>query len=405
VVTPKLAPPRHMILTLGALSMFGPLSTDMYLPALPSLTRSLHTSASAAQLTLTASVLGIALGQLFVGPVSDARGRRLPLLSGLVAFSVASLLCAISPSISVLIVVRFVQGLAGGTSIVIARAVVRDLFDGRTAARMFATLVMLSSIAPIFAPLIGGGVLALTSWRGIFIILTTIGALLIALAWLRVPETLPTEQRHAGGIRQTFGSFRRLLTDRNFVPFAISFSVGFGAMFAYIAGGSYALEDVYGVSAQGFSAAFAVNSLGLAAVSQASRGAVARIGPRRLLRVGLMIDLAAAVAVLLVCLDHADLWLLLAALFALVCGQGLVLPNAMAAAMVSQSTALGSAAGLIGLSQFGIGALIAPLVGVGGAHDPRPMGFVMVACAAIALGVNVTFVRSRTQADETQKNN
>ena len=375
--------------------MLGPLSSDMYVPGLPSLTRSLHTSASAGQLTLTGSMLGLALGQLLAGPVSDAHGRRRPLLTGMVGFSVASALCAVSPTIWVLIGVRFLQGLAGGTGIVIARAVVRDLFEGNAAARMFATLVMMSGIAPIFAPLIGGQVLAFTSWRGIFVVLAAIGALLCMLALRQVPETLAAGQRHTGGLRQTLHVFRRLTTDLNFAPFAASYALGFGAMFAYIAGGSYALENVYGISAQAFSAVFAVNSLGLAAVSQVSRRVVGRTGPRPLLRLGLIITGAGASATLIVCLTHSDVWLLIGSLFLLVCSQGLVLPNGMAAAMGSQPDSLGSAAGLIGLAQFGTGAVIAPLVGVGGAQDAIPMGITMVACATLALLVNLVFVRSR----------
>lgn len=375
--------------------MFGPLSSDMYVPGLPSLTRSLHTTASAGQLTLTASVLGIALGQLLAGPVSDAHGRRRPLLAGLFGFSAASVLCAVSPTVWALIFVRFLQGLAGGTGIVIARAIVRDLFDGNAAARMFATLVMVSGIAPIFAPLIGGQILAVTSWRGIFVVLAAIGALLFLLALRQVPETLPIRRRHAGGLGQTLHVFRRLLTDLNFAPFAASYALGFGAMFAYIAGGSYALEDVYGISAQAFSALFAVNAVGLASVSQVSRRLVGRTGPRPLLRIGLVLTVVGAGATLAVCIAHADVWLLIGSLFLLVCSQGLVLPNGMAAAMGSQPDSLGSAAGLIGLAQFGTGAVIAPLVGVGGAHDPIPMGIVMVACATVALLINLVFVRSR----------
>ncbi len=389
------APLRHIIWTLGALSMLGPLSSDMYVPGLPSLTRSLHTSASAGQLTLTGSLLGIALGQLLAGPVSDSRGRRLPLLTGLVGFTAASVLCAASPTIWALISARFLQGVAGGTGIVIARAIVRDLFEGNAAARMFATLVMVSGIAPIFAPLIGGQVLAVTSWRGIFAVLAAIGALLFLLALRQVPETLPVRRRHTGGLRQTLHVFRRLLTDLNFAPFAASYALGFGAMFAYIAGGSYALENVYGISAQAFSALFAVNALGLASVSQVSRRLVGRTGPRPLLRIGLVLTVAGAGATLAVCLTHADVWLLIGSLFLLVCSQGLVLPNGMAAAMGGQPAALGSAAGLIGLAQFGTGAVIAPLVGVGGAHDPIPMGIVMVACATAGLLINLAFVGSR----------
>jgi MFS transporter, DHA1 family, multidrug resistance protein len=387
----KPTPERRLIWALGALSMFGPLSTDMYLPGLPSLTRSLHASASSAQLTLTASVLGLALGQLSIGPISDARGRRLPLLFGLTAFSVASVLCAISPTIWVLVLTRFLQGLAGGTGIVIARAVVRDMFDGVTAARMFATLVIISGIAPIFAPLIGGLVLAVVSWRGIFVVLASIGAVLVVMAWWAVPETLAVDQRHTGGMRETFRTFGRLLSDLSFAPFAVSYAVGFGAMFAYISGASFALENVYGISAQAFSAVFAANSIGLAAASQLSRGLVRRFGPLPLLRLGLLLTTAGSVATLIACLTHANIWLLMGSLFLLVCSQGLVLPNAMAVAMGSQTEALGSASGLIGLGQFGIGAAIAPLVGLAGTHDAVPMGIVMVACAAIALATNLAF--------------
>jgi DHA1 family bicyclomycin/chloramphenicol resistance-like MFS transporter len=384
---------RHLVWILGALSMFGPLSTDMYLPGLPSLTHTLHASASAAQLTLTASVLGIATGQLFAGPVSDACGRRLPLLAGLAGFSAASLLCAASPSIWALIVARFLQGLGGGVGIVIARAIVRDISDGVAAARIFALLVIMSSVAPIFAPLIGAGVLAVASWRGIFVVLATIGTFLVALSLTRIPETLALERRQTGGGRKMMTVFMGLLADRDFVPFAISYSVGFGAMFAYIAGGSYALEDVYGLSPQVFSAVFAANSIGLIAVSQVSRTLVVRFGPRPLLRVGLVGNMFGAVAVFAVTFEHSGKWQLIASLFLLVCAQGLVLPNGMAAAMGGQNETLGSAAGLIGVSQFGISAVIAPLVGVAGASDPRPMGVVMVVCAGLALLTNLVFVR------------
>ncbi len=262
--------------------MFGPLSSDMYVPGLPSLTRSLHTTASAGQLTLTASVLGIALGQLLAGPVSDAHGRRRPLLAGLFGFSAASVLCAVSPTVW----------------------------------------------APIFAPLIGGQVLAFTSWRGIFVVLAAIGALLFLLALRQVPETLVVGQRHTGGLRQTLHVFRRLITDLDFAPFAASYALGFGAMFAYIAGGSYALENVYGISAQAFSAVFAVNSLGLVSVSQISRRFVGRTGPRPLFRLGLILTGAGASATLIVCLTHADVWLLIGSLFLLVFRRGWFSPTA-----------------------------------------------------------------------------
>lgn len=391
--------PRGLVWTLGALSTFGPLSTDMYLPGLPALTRTMHASPSAAQLTLTASVLGIAIGQLSAGPVSDARGRRPPLLAGLVSFSAASVLCAVSPTIWLLIAARFLQGLAGGVGIVIARAIVRDLTEGVAAARVFALLVIMSSVAPIFAPLVGGGVLAIGSWRAIFVVLAAIGATLTGLVVRLVPETLAAKSRHTGGARKMVSVFRRLLTDRGFVPFAVSYSLGFGAMFAYIAGGSYALEDGYGLTPQAFSALFAANSIGLMAVSQVSRFLVPRFGPRRLLRIGLLGNTLGAGAVLVVAVAHSDEWLLIAAMFFLVCSQGFVLPNGMAAAMGGQTASLGSAAGLIGVGQFGVAALVAPLVGVAGAGDATPMAVVMVLCAAGALLVNVAFTRVTAASD------
>jgi DHA1 family bicyclomycin/chloramphenicol resistance-like MFS transporter len=187
--------------------------------------------------------------------------------------------------------------------------------------------------------------------------------------------------------------FARLLRDRNFAPFAVSYSLSFGAMFAYIAGGSYALENVYGVSPQAFSAVFAVNSIGLATVSQVSRRLVGHIGPRRLFKYGLCIVMLGSVATFVVCVTHASVWLMIVSLFVIVAGQGLVLPNGMAAAMGSQPDALGSASGLIGLGQFGTGAVIAPLVGLGGAYDAVPMGIVMIVSASLALAVNLIVVR------------
>jgi DHA1 family bicyclomycin/chloramphenicol resistance-like MFS transporter len=373
--------------------MFGPLATDMYLPGLPSLTRALHASASAGQLTLTSSVLGIALGQLLTGPISDARGRTRPLLAGLIGFSVTSLLCAISPSVWALIASRLFQGIAGGAGIVIARAIVRDLFGGNVAARVFALLMMMSGIAPVFAPLIGGQVLALTSWRGVFVVLAGIGALLVLLAWVRVPETLPRERRHRGGLRPTFSTFGRLLRDRHFAPYVVSFALSFGAMFAFIAGGSYVLENVYGISPQLFSAVFAVNSFALAGVSQVSAQLVARIGPARLLRYGLWGVAAGSAGALAACIAHSGIWPLLVALLVVLAANGLVLPNAVAAAMGNQPDALGSASGLVGVAQFGIGAVIAPLVGLGGAHDALPMGILMAGCACVSLAVNLGLSR------------
>ncbi len=382
---------RKLILILGALSAFGPLSMDMYLPGLPSLTRDLGASASTGQLTITGCMLGLAAGQLFTGPLSDALGRRRPLVTALAGYIAASLACAFAPSIWILIVLRFMQGTFGGAGVVIARAVVRDLFRGVAAARVFALLMAVMGVAPVFAPLVGGQALAITSWRGIFVVLAAIGVPLLVgtLAWL--PETLAPERRHSGGVGATLRTFGRLIADRSFMPPATSFALACGAMFAYIAGASFVLEDVYGVSPQTFSVVFAVNSAGLIAMSQLGGRLVGRVGAPVLLRFGVFGVALGSIAVLCVTIAHAGLAPLLIALFVIVAFVGMVSPNATAVALADQEGALGSASALLGVGQFGTGALIAPLVGLAGAHDAVPMAIIIGICGVSALTVNLLF--------------
>ncbi len=376
---------------LGALSAFGPLSMDMYLPGLPALTRDLGASASTGQLTLTGCMLGIAAGQLCTGPLSDSLGRRRPLLVGLAGYVAASLACAAAPSIWSLIVLRFIQGMLGGAGVVIARAVVRDLFSGNAAARVFALLMAVTGVAPVLAPLVGGQALAVTSWRGIFVLLAAIGVPLLLATLLWLPETLPPERRHGGGLRATVRTFGRLLSDRSFAPTATSFALSFGAMFAYIAGSSFVLEDVYGISPQAFSLVFAVNSAGLIAVSQLSGHIVGRVGAPTLLRWGVSGVALASAGTLVVTLSHAGLAALLVFLFLILAANGLVFPNATAVSLADQEGALGSASALLGMAQFGTGALVAPLVGLGGPHDAIPMAVVIAVCGPSALAVNLAF--------------
>jgi MFS transporter, DHA1 family, multidrug resistance protein len=382
---------RKLILILGGLSAFGPLSMDMYLPGLPALTKDLGASASTGQLTLTGCMLGIAAGQLFVGPLSDSVGRRRPLLIGLIGFILASLACAAAPSIWTLIALRFIQGTLGGAGVVIARAVVRDLFSGTVAARVFALLMAVMGVAPVFAPLVGGQALAVTSWRGIFVVLAAIGIplLLGTLAWL--PETLPPERRHGGGLGATVSTFGRLIRDRSFMAPATSFGLACAVLFAYIAGSSFVLEDIYGVSPQVFSLVFAVNSAGLIAMSQLGGRLVGRFGPATLLRFALGGVAVGSVAVLIITLAHAGLAPLLISLFVIISFEGMVFPNATAVSLADQEGALGSASALLGVGQFGTGALIAPLVGLAGTHDAVPMGVLIAACGVAALAVNLAF--------------
>ncbi len=258
--------------------------------------------------------------------------------------------------------------------------------------------MVVTGVAPVFAPLVGGQALTLTSWRGIFALLAAIGIPLFVVTLRRVPETLAPR---ASPWRRPGGDARQLppaRADRNFMPYAASFSLSFAAMFAYIAGSSFVFENVYGASPQLFSLVFAVNSAGLIAASQLGARRVATVGAASLLRLGLLGVALASIATLVVTVTHAGVGPLLAALFVLMVCNGLVLPNGVAAAMAKQPRALGSASALLGLGQFGCGAVVAPLVGLGGPHDAVPMAVVIAICGLSALAINRIFAPSALSA-------
>ncbi|HWI74910.1 MAG TPA: multidrug effflux MFS transporter [Baekduia sp.] len=378
-----------LVLVLGALSAFGPLSIDMYLPALPELADDLGAAPSLVQLTLTACLLGLATGQLLGGPISDARGRRGPLLAGLVAYVVASALCAVAPSVGVLIAMRFVQGAAGAFGIVIGRAVVRDLAEGREAAALFAALILVNGVAPIVAPVIGAGILHVTTWRGVFAVLTAIGAGLVAVATLLLPETLPPAERRAGGLRDTLRTFRALLSDGRFVGCVVASGLAFAAMFAYISGSPFVLQKVYGASPTVFAILFALNGLGIVAAGRLTQR-LARRGhePATLMRAGLLGVAGGGVALLASVLIGAGLPGVLPSLFVTVASIGIIVPNAAALALSGHPSTAGAASGLLGVAQFAFGAAAAPLVGLAGEHTAVPMAIVI---AALGLGALVTF--------------
>ncbi|GAA0351894.1 Bcr/CflA family multidrug efflux MFS transporter [Actinoallomurus spadix] len=384
----------RLALILGALSAIGPLSIDMYLPALPKLTHDLSAGPSLVQLTLTACLVGLAVGQVVAGPLSDAWGRRRPLLAGVVLYTLASLLCAVAPSVPMLIALRLVQGAAGAAAIVIARAIVRDLYDGAEAARFFSLLMLVNGVAPIAAPVIGGQLLRLTSWRGVFVLIAVIGALMVAATWGGLRETLPPGARHTGGPGSTLRTFAGLFGDRVFVGYALSGGLAFAAMFAYISGSPFVVQDIYGLSPQAFSLIFAVNALGIVAAGQVSGRLVGRVRLRTLLTAGLVMSLAGGLALVVAIEAGLGLPGVLPALFLVVSAIGLITPNATALALTGRPPAVaGSASALVGLGQFVIGGVAAPLVGVAGSGTAVPMGAVIAALTAAAFLSYVTLTR------------
>ncbi|MBC7271749.1 MAG: multidrug effflux MFS transporter [Streptomyces sp.] len=386
-------------LVLGGLTATPPLAMDMYLPALPEVTSSLHAPAATVQLTLTACLAGMALGQLVVGPLSDRWGRRRPLLVGLAGYVVATALCAFAPTVETLVAFRLVQGLAGAAGIVIARAVARDLYDGLAMARFFSTLMLISGVAPIIAPLIGGQVLRVTDWRGVFVVLTVVGALLGAVVWFRLPETLPPAERHAGGFGATVRAVRGLLADLPFTGYMLCGGFTFAALFAYVSASPFVVQEIYGASPQTFSLLFGLNSIGLVAAGQLNgRVLVGRVSLDRVLAVGLGIIVVAATALLLMTLGvfgEASLVPVAAALFVLMSAMGITLPNAQTLALLRVRHAAGSASALLGTSGFLIGAIASPLVGIAGEHTAVPMAVVQLTATLVAVVCFVGMCRPR----------
>jgi DHA1 family bicyclomycin/chloramphenicol resistance-like MFS transporter len=377
-------------LILGGLTAVPPLSMDMYLPALPEVTDALHAPAATVQLTLTACLAGMALGQLVVGPMSDKWGRRRPLIAGLLVYIVATAVCALAPTVELLVAFRLLQGLAGAAGIVIARAVVRDLYDGVAMARFFSTLMLISGVAPIVAPLIGGQVLRITDWRGVFYILTAVGIVLTVVVWRALPETLAPERRHGGGVAEALRTMRGLLADRVFTGYMLTGGFAFAALFAYVSASPFVIQEIYGASPQTYSILFGVNSVGLVAVGQINgKILVGRVSLDRVLAVGLAVITAASAALLLMAagvFGEMGLAPIAIGLFVLMSAMSLSLPNTNALALMRTPHAAGSASALLGTSSFLVGALATPLVGIAGEHTAVPMAAVQLVCALVAVG-------------------
>lgn len=378
------AHPVRLVVILGSLSAFAPLSIDMYLPAFPSLSADLRAGPSAVQLTLTACLIGLAVGQLVAGPLSDTLGRRRPLLVGLVGYTLLSAACVVAPSIYALAGLRLAQGAGGAAGIVIAAAAVRDRFSGVAMARFLSTLLLVNGLAPIAAPVIGGQLLRFMSWRGVFVVLTGIGVVLFVTCLVWFDESLPPERRRSGGLGDTLRSFGRLLADRAFSGYALTGGLAFAAMFAYISGSSFVLQDIFRLSPQQFGLVFGANALGIVVVGQANRWLVGRFPPRLLLAVSLGTATAGGAVVLASVLGGWGLPALLPGLFAVVASTGVVLPNTRALAMADHPDLAGTASALLGVLQFAVGGLVAPLIGIAGTGTALPMAVVIAALVVLA---------------------
>ena len=362
---------------------------DAYLPGLPELAHDFGASPSAAQVTVTTYLLGLALGQLLSGPVSDVHGRRRPLVAGMAVFTVTTLACSLAPSLFVLAGMRLVQGTSAAVGVAVGRAIVRDLYAGAAGARYLSRLMMVIGLAPILAPVIGGQLLRFTSWRGVFVALSVLGLALTAIGARLLPETLPRERRRAAGLGITLRTFAQLLADPRFVGFVLIVGLGGGAMIGYVAGSSFVLQDVYGASPQLYGVLFGLNAVFLVAGAQVNAHLLATRSPRSLLRVGLVMLVVAGVAlVVIVSLPKAGLATVMAPLMLQMASWSFVQANALALALTDHPAVAGTAAALLGVSQYAFGAFTAPLVGLGGSDTALPMALVIAACA---VGAAVAF--------------
>ncbi|OAI85110.1 Bcr/CflA family drug resistance efflux transporter [Exiguobacterium sp. KKBO11] len=386
-MTKETMTPRRLtlILILGSLAALGPLSIDMYLPAFPDMSRSFDASASLIQLSLTACMLGMALGQLIVGPLSDVRGRKRPLMVALLAYLLASLACAMAPTIEVLIALRFIQGAAGASGIVISRAIVRDLFDGPELTRFFAALSLVNGTAPILAPVIGGQILRFGDWHFVFYLLAILSTMMLLAVALRLPETLPLDRRVEGNLTTTLKTFGRLLTDRVFIGYAFAQAFVMGAMFAYISGSPFVLQNIYGASPQQFSFLFGLNGIGIILAAQIAGRLAGRVDSERLMRISLTIVASASILLFLALTLTNQLIFVMIPLFFVVSSVGLISTLGFTLAMQNYGATAGSASALLGLLPMLVGSLVSPLVGIMGEQSAVPMGLIIMTLDCLAL--------------------
>jgi DHA1 family bicyclomycin/chloramphenicol resistance-like MFS transporter len=379
----------QLIFVLGALTAFGPFTTDMYLPAFTALARDLNASEIAVQATLSTFLVGLALGQLVIGPLADRHGRRTPLLIGLVIYIAAAAACALSPNIESLWVARFAQSIGTCAAIVIARATVRDLYSGADGAHFLSMLMLVLGTAPIVGPPLGSVILEVYSWRGIFWFHTAIGTAALIAVVFALPETLPAKKRARGGILSVLKGYVALLQDRRYIAPTLAADCVFAGLFAFLAAGPFILIDVYGLTPQQFAFLFSFNAFGFVVGTQINARLVRRYGPARMLTGALFVYFAAAIAMLVSVMSGFGGFVGLAVpLFVLFATVGAAPTNALALAQEHYPHMAGSATALFGAIQFGIGASIGVLVGLLYDGTAFPMAAIIAVAATVSLIVN-----------------
>lgn len=382
---------------LGMLAIMGPLNIDMYLPSFPQIAGDLEVSASLVQLSLTACMVGLAAGQIIVGPISDSKGRRKPLIISITLFAVASLVCAIAPNITTLIAGRFLQGLTASGGVVLSRAVVRDVFTGRELTKFYALLMMILAAAPMLAPMAGGAILLLpfATWHTIFYFLSLLGLIIVLVVTFKLTETLPPEKRIPSSIKDSIRTMGNLLKDRSFIGYAVIVGFVHGGSFAYVAGTPFVYQGIYGVSPQLFSILFGINGLAIMAGSSIVGRFGEKFHERKLLQIAVITAVGTTFFILLMTVIEGPLALLVILIFIYMTTMGMTLTSSFSLAMEYQDHRAGSASALLGLLPLLIGSTVSPLVGINETTG-IPMGAILFITSAIGLTAFFTLTKRQT---------
>lgn len=364
----------------------GPLNIDMYLPSFPGIAQDLDTSISLVQVSLTACLLGLAIGQMVIGPLSDAEGRRRPLLISTSLFVVASLLCAVAPNIYVLIAARFLQGFTASAGVVLSRAVVRDVFSGRALTKFFSLLMVINAVAPMAAPMAGGAILMLpfASWHTIFLFLSIIGLLIVLIVAMSLKETLPQEKRIKSSGTATLRTMGGLLTDRSFIGYAVIVGFVHGGSFAYVSGTPFIYQEIYGVSPQTFSILFGINGIAIIIGSFIIGRLGGIIHEKYLLKTAVIVAVSATFILLIMTIIEGPLALIVILIFIYMTTMGMTVTSTFTLGMAEQGHRAGSASAVLGMLPLLLGAVFSPLAGVNEA-SAIPMGVILFSTSSIGL--------------------
>lgn len=392
------------IVLLGALTALGPFTIDLYLPAFPVLERDFDTTSAAIQLTLTGTMLGFALGQLIVGPLSDKVGRRLPLLSVTALHVLASAAAAVAPTLELLSASRVVMGAGAAAGGVVAAAIVRDLFGGRRLVVMLSRLALVSGAAPVVAPLVGSALLLVMPWRGIFVVLAAYGAVMLISAIVFIPETLPPARRHEKGATTVWQRYRSVFRDRVFIGVLVIGGMSFSGLFSYLSASPFLFQEGYGFDPQQYGVLFAVNSIGIVGGVQVASRLAARFGPQWVLAFSTAALVLTASAIIVTDAMGLGMWGTMVPLFLFMTACGFTFPCVQVLALDRHGRAAGTAQSIIGATNFGVAGLISPLVGWlarDAGITATTMASVMAGCAVIGVASLWLLVRPRTVAQLT----